>query len=305
MPNQQTLSIGVAIFTYNAAKFIPVTIPLLKASAEVPRILVVDSSSRDGTADIARALGVDVEVIPTAEFDHGLTREFARKQLGTDIAVMMTQDAIPAGQDLLTQLVAPLRQGKASASYARQIPHDGAGFLEAFPRSYNYPAQSHLRSMVDLPRLGTFTFFCSDSCAAWSNRALDSVGGFAQTLSLEDTILAAKLIWSGHRIAYCADAIVKHSHSYSLRQEFTRSFDIGYVRSEQKELLLCAGGDEKRGIRYAAEMIRKLAATQPWLMPYAAASIASRYIGYRLGYHGHHLPAWLKRKLSGMPGYWS
>ncbi len=88
--------------------------------------------------------------------------------------------------EALGRLVDPLVQGLSATAYARQVPHHGAGFFEAFPREYNYPPTSHVRSLKDLSKYGVYTFFCSDSCAAYTNAALDAVGGFPRVLLGED-----------------------------------------------------------------------------------------------------------------------
>jgi rhamnosyltransferase len=265
---------------------------------------VVNSSSGDGTVELAHEMGADVLVVPRNEFNHGTTRELARKTLGTDIVVMMTPDARPRDSDLLAKLVRPILQGAASVAYARQVPHEGAGYFEAFPRGFNYPEKNESWSSEDVKDMGPRAFFCSNVCAAWSNVALDEIGGFSPTLSLEDTIAAAKLLSAGHRIAYCADAVVAHSHRYTLAQEFRRHFDTGYVRARHRDLLFAAGGDERRGAAYGTAMMNQLLREQPWLMPYGMAHLMAKYAGYRAGFHGHRLPRSVKRRLSGQDYYW-
>ena len=297
-------SVGVAVITYTARKLLPICLPPLLASPLRPRVLVMNSSSNDGTVELAREMGADTLVIPRNEFNHGTTREVARKALGTDVVVMITPDAIPIGPEMIGHLIAPIARGQAALSYARQLPHDGADFFEAFPREFNYPAVSELRTPADVPRLGAHTYFCSDSCAAWSNAALDAIGGFENTLSLEDAIAAAKLVRAGYSVAYCADAVVKHSHRYTLTQEFRRYFDTGYVRSLHRDLLLASGGDEKKGADFIRAMLGRLMTTRPWLIPYAVMTTLVKLLGYRAGFIGHHLPLALKRRLSGQDFYW-
>ena len=298
------LSVGVAVITYRAVSLLPKCLPPLLASPLRPKLLVVNSSSNDGTVELARQMGTNVLVVPRHQFNHGTTREIARRHLGTDICVMMTPDATPVSTDLLAHLVRPIAEGRASVAYARQIPRDGADFFEAFPRHFNYPDRSELRSFRDVTALGPQTFFCSNVCAAWSNAALDSIGGFAPTLSLEDTIAVEKLLAAGHSIAYCADAVVAHSHNYNLAQEFRRHFDTGYVRAEQRQILLAHGADERRGVSYASQLLSRLVREQPHAIPRGLASLICKYFGYRLGFHGHHLPLWLKRRVSAQDFYW-
>jgi len=297
-------SVGVAVITYRAVSLLPKCLPPLLASALRPKLLVVNSSSNDGTVELAEQMGAGVLVVPRHQFNHGTTREIARRALGTDIVVMMTPDATPLGTDLLSNLVRPIVDGQASVAYARQVPRECADFFEAFPRHFNYPNRSELRSIDDATTLGPQTFFCSNVCAAWSNAALDSIGGFVPALSLEDTIAVMKLLGAGHKIAYCADAVVEHSHDYNLAQEFKRQFDTGYVRAEHRHILLSHGGDETRGAGYASQMLLHLIRRRPHAIPYALANIVCKYLGYRLGFHGHRLPLWLIRRVSGQDFYW-
>ncbi len=297
-------SVGVVVVTYNARSCLRRCLEPIQRSALRPKILVIDSSSSDGTADLARELGADVHVIPKNEFNHGITREIGRRMLGTDIAVMVTQDISPIGSDMIETLVEPILSGKASIAFARQLPHDGAGFFEAFPRRFNYPPENEIRGLEDIGRLGSMTYFCSDSCCSWSNAALDSIGGFRKTLTMEDTIATAMLLQAGHRIAYVGNAAVMHSHHYTLKQEFCRYFDTGIVRAQWRSLFALGKSDEERGKTFFSSMLRELAETDPAKIPYAVLSAAAKYLGYKIGYYGRGLPLWLKIRLSAQSFYW-
>ena len=302
------LSIGIAIPTHNAHHHLKHCLPPVLASTIKPRILIIDSSSKDDTLKLAQQMGVETLVIPQKEFNHGATRELARKHLNTDIVVMMTQDAYPKSSDFLEYLVAPLLEGKVAVSYARQIPHKGADFFEAFPRQFNYPEKSHIRGIEDLDTYGSYTFFCSDSCAAWMNSALDEIGGFFPTLTSEDHFAAAKMLEKGYRIAYVAEAVVYHSHSYSLVEEFKRYFDTGYVRQvykKDKELFFHSHQDKKHGSKLVKAMLKELIKKKPFLLPYAILHIAAKYLGYKVGNIGPKLPLKIVRFLSGQSYYWS
>lgn len=297
-------SIGIVIPTLNAAEQLQHLIPPLKNSKLAPRILVVDSSSSDDTVKVAKNLGVEVISIPRCDFNHGATREMARRYLNTDIVVMFTSDAYPINRNTLEQLVAPIKEGRAEIAYGRQIPYPKAGFFEAFSRQFNYPPVSHIRTIQECTTYGVYTFFCSDSFAAYRNSVLDEVGGFPDILFGEDTIVVAKLLQKGYRIAYAAEAIVQHSHAYTLIQEFCRYFDTGMVRAEFKELFEQVGSDTSRGKAYMLAMLRELK-KQPYLLPYAFAHLTARWMGYKLGRKCVNAPVWLKKRLSSQPYFWS
>jgi rhamnosyltransferase len=298
-------TVGVICITHAAVRHLAHCLPVFLQSSLRPRVLVVNSSSNDGTVEEARRLGAEVLLIPRAEFNHGATRERARRQLGTDIVVMITPDAYATDARFLEKLVAPLLSGEADVSYARQLPRDGAKVLESFPRFYNYPPQSHIRSLGDISRYGVFTFFCSNSCAAWRNEKLDEIGGFEPILTNEDYFAVARILKAGGRIAYVAEAEIQHSHEYTLWQEFQRYFDTGYVRAQHKEITEMVGRAEKRGMGLFQALIRKLARTQPSLIPYAILQSIAKWVGYRVGYLSFRAPMWWNRRLSAQEYYWS
>ncbi|MCB1111644.1 MAG: glycosyltransferase family 2 protein [Chlamydiales bacterium] len=298
------MTIGIAIFTHESVHHLPFCLPPLLNSPIKPRVLVVNTSSNDGTLQLARDLGAETLVIPRSDFNHGSTRERARRHLGTDIVVMMTHDAYAADPDMIEKLIKPIIEGKAAIAYARQVPRNDADFFESFPRKYNYPPKSQLRSLADTKTFGVYTFFCSDSCAAYLNGALDSVGGFPAVLVGEDTVVTAKLLRKGHRIAYVAEAIVIHSHHYTLAQEFQRAFDTGLARRSYHALLQCESSDMKRGISYVGAMLLELARSQPQSIPYALLHTAVRFTAYQLGRLSLNAPLWFKRRCSGQQYYW-
>lgn len=298
-------TIGVAVITHSAKYHLPRCLPTYLNSPLKPQVLVVNSSSHDGTVELAKALGADTLVIPRRKFNHGTTRELARKHLNTDIVVMTTPDAYAAEENLLELLVQPLLEQKAAVAYARQIPHEGADFFESFSREFNYPQKSHYRSLNDSDKHGVYTFFCSNSCAAYLNSALDEIGGFEPVLLGEDTVAVARLLHRGYQIAYVAEAMVHHSHRYSLLQEFRRSFDTGLARKEYRHLIAVGGKDSLRGKAYALGLARRLWENNRSLLPYAALQMTLKWIGYQCGKLSLKAPHWFKKTLSSQDFYWS
>jgi rhamnosyltransferase len=299
------MTIGVAVFTLNAAEDIGFCLcPLIKSDV-VSRILVVDSSSKDKTVEIAKSYGVDCYVIDRTCFNHGATRELARKMLETDIVIMVTQDAYATSAESVSNLVAPLLENKADVAYARQLPKQGADIFEAFPRQFNYPEKSQFRCITDSRRLGAFTFFCSDSFSAYRQSSLDSIGGFPTVLTNEDYFAVARILENGGVIAYVAEATVYHSHRYSLKEEFQRYFDTGYVRGERPWVQALVGNAEYYGASMVKSFFRRLLITQPWLIPYALLQVCCKWLGYRIGFHSVKAPLWWKRRLSGQRYYWT
>ncbi len=292
------------MLTFNAEKHLHNSIPPIINSPLKPKVLVIDSSSKDKTVKIAKSYGVGVVIIPKEEFNHGATREKGRKLLNTDIVVFQTQDAYPLDETMLKKLVVPIEENKSQIAYGKQIPHRNAGLFESFPREFNYPSESNIRSFEDIKKYGVYTFFNSHSWAAYLNSALNKSGGVEIMLSNEDYFTTAKMLKDGFKIAYVSDSIVEHSHKYSLTGEFKRYFDTGYVRTEYPWVTEIVGQAESRGSRLVKELLKKTAREKPLLLPYAVFSSAIKWIGYRTGYFSRAMPVWMKKILSGQSYYW-
>src|ERR1700677_1257176 len=99
---------AVIIPSLNAAEDWPRLIPSLLASISTEQVMVIDSSSDDGTADLARAAGFRVHSISRAGFNHGGTRQLAADLLPqAELLVFLTQDAILADHEAFKALLAP------------------------------------------------------------------------------------------------------------------------------------------------------------------------------------------------------
>lgn len=291
-------SIGVGVITYRSKRHLKNCLTPLLQSPLSPKVMVVDASSKDGTLEVARLLGAQAVEVPYESYNHGATREWTRKKLGTDIVVLMTPDAYLTDPEMLKRLVQPLIEGKASLAYGRQLPRRGARAYESFAREFNYPRDSHYRSIEDKNRFGSYLFFCSNSFAAYSNLALDAVGGFPEVLLGEDTLVCAKLLQAGHRVAYVAEATVRHSHNYGLKQEFQRHFDTGLMRQEYRHLF---GDDTSRGREYAKCLLKSLPL---YRLPYALLHLGAKWLGYRLGQRAKGAPLSVKKAFSSQKFYW-
>ncbi len=90
-------------------------------------MVVIDSSSGDGSAELARSRGARVEVIGQAEFRHGAARNLGAELARGETLVFTSQDADPVDDRWLATLCHPLAENaNAAAVYGRQLPHDNA-----------------------------------------------------------------------------------------------------------------------------------------------------------------------------------
>jgi len=270
------------------------------------KILLLDSSSADGTPDLALAAGFRVHTIPRAEFNHGGTRQLAAELLpDADILVFLTQDAVLAAPDALNELLASFADRSIAAAFGRQVPRPGATPIEKHARLFNYPGRSSIRTLKSREHLGFKSIFISNSFAAYRREALMAVDGFPHDVIFgEDTITAAKLLLAGWKIAYVAEAQVYHSHSYTWMQEFKRYFDIGVLHNREHWLLDEFGQASGDGKRFVLSELRYLWPKHILLIPSSLIRTALKLIGYRLGRMEGKLSLAWKRRLSMNRGFW-
>lgn len=266
-------------------------------------LLVVDSSSSDDTAALARAQGFTVEVIPKTQFNHGGTRQTAVDSLPeAELIVFATQDALFADPEAIARLLAAFADPQVGAAYGRQLPHRNAGAIAAHARLFNYPSESQMRGLQDKTRFGIKTAFISNSFAAYRRDALMQAGGFPTCVIMnEDTFVAGKMLAGGWKIAYCADAQVHHSHDYRFLDEFKRYFDIGVFHTENPWLQQTFGGAGGEGLRYVRSELNYLRKKAPWLIPSALLRTLLKWLGFKLG---GALPRSLSRHCSLHNAYW-
>jgi rhamnosyltransferase len=298
---------AVVVPTLNAGPSARRLVDQVRVQATVPsRLLIIDSTSDDGTPDIARAAGAEVLTIPRTEFDHGGTRQLAVDRLGdVPIVLFLTQDAIPADEHAFARLLSAFDDDTVAAAYGRQLPREGASVAEAHGRLFNYPATSCVKSLADAKRLGIKTPFLSNSFAAYRVSALRAVGGFPRrTLFGEDMYVAAKLLLAGHRIAYVADAVVWHSHSYSLGAELRRYFDVGAFHARNRWIAEKFGKAGREGISYVRSELRYASVRDPAAVPGLLLRDVLKLLGMQLGKREALLPKALKRRCSMNPLFW-
>lgn len=299
-------SIGIGVITYRDGKHLKSCLPPLLKSPLKPKVLVFNSSSNDGTVEEAERLGAKTFVIPRKNMNAGTSREKTRKELNTDIFIAMTPDAYAIDEHMVEKLVKPIVEGKAAVAYARQIPHDDATPIAKFSRMFNYPEQSQIRGIEDAGKYGSYLPFCSDTCAAYSQKALDDIGGFRWCLGGEDTIATAMLLRKGYKVAYVAEAVVKHSHNYSPTKEFIRHFDTGIYRQTWRNTLFFGkGSDQSRGFSYLIGMVKYLAKEEPSMVFRGIFQLGMGYLGYMVGKFGYKLiPNRVKMEISHAEFFW-
>lgn len=305
--------IDIVIPTYKPdGTFVGLIEKLCRQTVEIHRIIVMNTEEKyyeklKFEVGFSKEMRDKVEVhhISKREFDHGGTRHLGIQKTDGDIVVLMTQDAMPADEKLIENLVSALNQEGTAAAYARQLPAQDCGELEQIVRRFNYPDKSHVRRAADIPEKGIKTYFCSNVCAAYKREIYDKLGGFIRhTIFNEDMIFAAEAVKAGYGIAYAAEAKVYHSHNYTNMQQFRRNFDLAVSQADHPRIF-AEVPSVSEGKRLVEVVTKELAGKKKYgLLLKFYVQCGFKYAGYFLGKHYRKLPERLVLKCTMSPAYW-
>lgn len=302
-------TIDVIIPAYRPGKEFPLLLQRLKKqNQEIQKVVIMNTEEKFWNKEWENQYpSLEVHHLKKSEFDHGGTRKKAAEYSTADFMVFMTQDALPADENMIGNLIRPLYENeKTGAAYARQLPRDDCSFIERYTRSFNYPEKSELHTKEDISRRGVKAFFCSNVCAAYKKDLYLKLGGFVdRTIFNEDMIYAGNLIKRGYQVAYAADARVIHSHNYSCMQQFHRNFDLGVSQAEHPEIFEGVSS-EGEGIRLVKKTLAYLLKSgKIWLIPGFFLQSGFKYAGYFMGKRYRKLPRNIVLKCTMNRTYWN
>ncbi len=201
-------------------------------------LVVIDSGSRDGSAESAREAGARVELIPQSEFNHGATRNRAIALTHGRIIALLTQDALPMGPSYLTNLVRPFANKRVDGVYARQFPRPDCDPLLA-ERLRRWSAAREVptlqvfvpgdpgasRALYDaLPPLERYLSCVFDNVASAVRRSTWERIPFPPRTFGEDVAWGRSVLLAGGAIAFEPSAHVEHSHRIHMWREFRRIY---------------------------------------------------------------------------------
>ena len=227
-PYQGTVS--VIIPTYNAGKEIVALIQTLQQQQNIGHveIIVVDSESKDGTADRAEQLGAKVIRILQSEFSHSYARNLGAQNATGEYLLFMTQDAMPNGTLWLCGLMQPVLNNGVVAVSCRETPRPDCDLLgkiaiwfhENYMGILEQDRIMRLPAVQDLDSMRRNSQLTDVACLIQRELFLQFryQGDYA-----EDLDLGIRLIRSGHALALLSSVQVIHSHTRSPLYHLKRS----------------------------------------------------------------------------------
>lgn len=293
--------------TYNASETIVSLLSSIQQQTLKPdHILAIDSSSSDNTIEILKARNISYHIIKTSDFNHGTTRKYATSLVDADIYIFLTQDVILANEDAFKNILNAFKDEKIGCAYGRQLPNENANVLAAHLRLFAYPKTSEIRSYDRRKKLGLITCSNSDNFAAYRKKALFETGGIPENIIFgEDMHVAANMLIQGWKVAYIADAMIYHSHNYTILQEFKRYFDTGVFHAMNPWILENFNNNFSNAIEYFKSVILYcINSKASTVLPKAIVSVFAKYFGFCIGKHYKLVPFSLRKKMSMYNHYW-
>jgi glycosyltransferase involved in cell wall biosynthesis len=138
--------IAVAIPCYNEAAAIGTVIAQFRASLPGAELVVFDNNSTDGTADIARSMGVRVEPVPEQGKGHAVRAVFALLSDRDAVILVDGDGTYPA--EVAPLLVAPVLEGTADMVVGARQPERGAGAMSPVRGLGNVLIRSAFRLLI-------------------------------------------------------------------------------------------------------------------------------------------------------------
>jgi len=215
--------ISIIIPAYNAAQTLPACLAALQAQTHPPdEIIVVDDGSRDQTAQVARAYGV--QLLEQPHQGPAAARNLGIRQARGDIILLTDADCEPE-PTWVAEIMRPFADPRVAGVKGSYRTHQ----RERVARL----AQCEFEERYDLlERLATIDFI-DTYAAAFRLTTLREMGGFdpafPQAVS-EDVEFSYRLAHAGYRLVFNRQAVVYHRHPSTWRAYLRRKMRFGYWR---------------------------------------------------------------------------
>lgn len=208
-------------------------------------LLCIDSGSSDDSLSIIDAHGGRLYQIPPEEFGHGKTRNLGVSLSQTPFVAMITQDAVPAHDRWLEELITPFKYDDYVAGvFGTHLPHEDCRPAERYmlerhfatfgPENLTYRIGVNPRTWSEYASKKDLYSFFSDNNAALRKSVWELIK-YPDVEFMEDQMWAAAVLEAGYGKAWAPRAAVRHSHNYDAITTFRRSFDESRFRRLYKD----------------------------------------------------------------------
>ena len=252
-----TTTVSVVIPVLDGARYLAEVLAALRAQDAELEILVIDSGSRDGSPEIARAGGAEVVSIPGREFGHGRTRNLGAERTSGELICFLTQDATPVPGWLAAFREAFTLADDVGAAFGPHLPRADTSPMIARELTDFFAGFSPDGDAVVLG--AEDAMFLSNVNACYRRACWEQIR-FPDVRYSEDQAFARAMGAHGWRRAFHPGAAVLHAHDYSMTGFMRRYFD------EYRGLHATSGHVERIGARSTVREVRGLVgADRRWM----------------------------------------
>jgi rhamnosyltransferase len=204
-------------------------------------VIVIDSGSTDGTAELAARHGASVHRIDQGEFDHGATRNLGAALSSGRYVGFLVQDALPRDDYWLAAMVENLEADETVAGvYGRQIPNpDSSPLTRALMQDWPTSGQERREqysggpeSYGALPPATRRSLAVFDNVSSCISRPVWQRIPFQRTGFGEDIRWGKATIEPGYKLIYEPRSAVLHSHERGALYDLRRHYADGLLLQE-------------------------------------------------------------------------
>jgi rhamnosyltransferase len=269
-------------------------------------VLILDSSN-DHTPEIALRWGngcnVRVVRVEPRDYNYGGTRNLGARMSTNEFLVLLSTDVDIRRSDWLKTLLRSFSDPTVAGVYGRQSPKEDASPMEHYFINYTYP---QTRKEYCLGSCGEIRdLFFSNTNSAIRREVWEKIP-LPEMLKSEDQEWAKRVILRGYKIIYDPEAVVYHSHHYTLKQVFKDYFDSGatlpYVYNDSRIVM---ENFLTRGLKFEHNEIKYFIKNgYAKSLPYTFAYDTFKFLGYFLGTKCKHMPVWLRKAFCKKSNHW-
>lgn len=173
-------------------------------------VVIVDSGSTDETLDIVKNYPVKLFTIPPEKFNFGLTRDYGFQVARGEIVIAISQDAVPADRDWLSNMVEPFNDGNiAVVQGSAEFPPDETVFYWEKVKLLYFTRESRGWSTKN-GGIGMSFVNCAIRRKIWEENQLGAVE------MSEDKVFQKMMTLKKYKIMKQPHARCMHTHEYNL-----------------------------------------------------------------------------------------
>ena len=179
-------------------------------------VVLVDSGSTDRTLEIAGRYRVNIVHIPSSRFTYGYALNQGIGQSSGEILCCLSAHCLPANDQWLGNLIRPIVDGTAHATYGRQIPVAGMNPFEEVSLRKHFPAEGKKAGRVPFSNANS-AFLKTMWCDVRFDEEIPEWEDYLWYLKLEKSF----------QFRYVPDAAVFHSHPFAIHAIISKAYRYG------------------------------------------------------------------------------